>query len=64
MKKALMTARNNVETLSRQNKRLTELMRTVRSEQRRLSSAKETVMRALAMDESLDLEALNVSETA
>ena len=53
MRRALTDARKNVETLSQQNKRLTDLMRTVRQEQQRLTKAKETVMAALAMDESI-----------
>ena len=50
MRHALFDARKSVETLSKQNKHLADLMRAARGEQRRLSQAKETVMRALAMD--------------
>ena len=55
MKHALIEARKHVETLSRQNKHLTSLLDAVRLEHARLSQAKETVMKALDMHESLDL---------
>eukprot|EP00900_Chrysochromulina_parva_P017367 jgi/Chrpa1/25631/Chrysochromulina_OHIO_Genome00009475-RA len=55
MRRALTEARKNVETVSTQNRRMSSLLKAVRLEQQRLSKAKETVMQALAMDESLDL---------
>lgn len=55
MRHALTAARKNAQVVSEQNRRLTSLLRTVRLEQQRLSKAKETVMQALAMDQSLDL---------
>jgi len=61
MRHALTEARENVEKLSKQNQHLTELMRAARTEQRRLSQAKDAVMRALAMDDGLDLAIDNVT---